>query len=138
MNARTGTNLENNLQEVCPTQVVNEINGHREKRSSEIITPKMVKGFNNNITQTKCHDKHYLNIFCYLVCVILLLTLLRYERFEDHYLCDHPCTTLSNFILIDDNVFDSPETKMLTDRCRDRWMHQLNEKEPSPGDVLPW
>ena len=68
----------------CFVRVVTEINGHRDKQSSEIITPKTVKWFNNNITQTKSNDKHCLSIFCNLVCGILLFTLLRYERFEDH------------------------------------------------------
>ena len=33
------------------TRVLTKINGHRDKRSSEIITLKTVKGFNNNIKQ---------------------------------------------------------------------------------------
>ena len=35
------------------TRVVTEINGHRDKRSSETLALKQLKGLNNNITQTK-------------------------------------------------------------------------------------
>ena len=54
------------------TRVVTQINGHRDKRSSEMITLKMVKRVNNK-----------LNLFCYLVCAILFFTLFKFERFED-------------------------------------------------------
>ena len=64
-----------------------EVCKHRpstKKWSSEISTRKTVKGFHNDITQTECQDKHCLNIFCHLVCAILLFTPLRScERFED-------------------------------------------------------
>ena len=57
------------------------------------------KGFNNDITQTECQDKHCLNIFCHLVCAILLFTPLRCKSLKTVYLysmtvylCDHPCT----------------------------------------------
>ena len=36
---------------VSTTWVVTKINGHRDKRSSEMITLKMVNWFNNNIKQ---------------------------------------------------------------------------------------
>ena len=65
------------------TRVVTEINGHRDKQSSEIVTQKWLKGFNNNVTQTKCYGKHRLGICYYLSCEILLLTLLKFESFED-------------------------------------------------------
>ena len=42
------------------TRVVTEINSHRDKRSSEIMTQKRLKGLNNNITQTKWYDKYCL------------------------------------------------------------------------------
>ena len=51
--------------------------GHKDKQSSEIMTPKRLKGLNNNITQTKCYCKHCLRK-CYLVCVILLFTLFKF------------------------------------------------------------
>ena len=51
--------------------MVTEVNGHRGKRCSEIITQKWAKGLNNNIRQTKCHGKYYLCLFCHLVFVIL-------------------------------------------------------------------
>ena len=63
--------------------MVTEINGHRDKRSSGIMTQKQLKGLNNNITQTKCYGKHGLGICCYLVCAILIFTLFKFERFED-------------------------------------------------------
>ena len=53
------------------TKGVAKINGHGDKRSSEIITPKTFKVFNNDITQTECQHKRCLNIFCHLVCAIL-------------------------------------------------------------------
>ena len=68
--------------------MVTKINGHGDKRSSEIIRPKTVKGFNNDITQTECQDKHCLNIFCHLVCAILLFTPLRCESLKTVYLYD--------------------------------------------------
>ena len=82
------------------TWVVTEINGHRDKRSSEIMTQKPLKGLNNIIAQIKCHGRHCLSIFCYLVCVILLSTSLKFESFEDRlsqyiymtvYHSDHLC-----------------------------------------------
>ena len=42
------------------TWVVTEINGHRDKQFSEIMTQNWLKGLNNNITQTKCYGKHCL------------------------------------------------------------------------------
>ena len=51
------------------TLVVTEINGHRDKRSSEITTQKWFKGLNKNTTHTKCHGEHCLRLFFYLVCV---------------------------------------------------------------------
>ena len=36
---------------IIVTRVVTKINGHGDKRSSEIITLKTVKGFHNNIKQ---------------------------------------------------------------------------------------
>ena len=71
-----------------------KINGHGDKRSSEIITPKTFKGFNNDITQIQCQDKHCLNIFCHLVCAILLFTPLRYESLKTVYLLDVVTTAL--------------------------------------------
>ena len=65
------------------TWVVHEINGHRDKRSSEIRTQKWLKGLNNSITQTKCYGKHCLSMCCYLVCALLLFPLLKFESFED-------------------------------------------------------
>ena len=65
------------------SRLVTEINGHRDKRSLEIITPKNFKGFNNDIIQTEYQDKHCLNTFGHLVCAILLFTPLRCKRFED-------------------------------------------------------
>ena len=65
------------------TPVVTEINGHRDKQSSEIMKQKLLKDLNNKITQTTCHDRHCLNICCYLVCANLLFTLLKCEKFED-------------------------------------------------------
>ena len=46
------------------TRVATKINGHRDKRSSEIMTQKRLKGFNNNITPTKYYDRHCLST-CY-------------------------------------------------------------------------
>ena len=63
--------------------MVTEINDHRDKRSSEILTQKWIKGLNSNITLTKCHGKYCLSIFCYLVCAVLLFKLLSFESFED-------------------------------------------------------
>ena len=70
------------------TRVATKINGHGDKRSSEIITPKTFKGVSNDITQTGCQDKHCLNIFCHLVCAILLFTPLRRESLKTVYLYD--------------------------------------------------
>ena len=44
------------------TRVVTEINGHRDKRSSEIMAQKQLNGLNNNKTQIKCYGKHCLSI----------------------------------------------------------------------------
>ena len=55
----------------------------RDKRSSEIMTQNLLKGLNNNETQTKCHSRHCLSICCYLVCAIFLFTLLKLESYED-------------------------------------------------------
>ena len=65
------------------TRMVTEINGHRDKRSSDIMTQKRLTGFINNTTQTKCYGMHCLSIRCYLVYAILLFTLFKFERFED-------------------------------------------------------
>ena len=71
------------------TQVVTEINGHRDKWSSEIMTQKWLKGFNSNITQTERYGRHCLSICCSLVCAIWLFTPLKFESFEDRvYLFD--------------------------------------------------
>ena len=74
--------MEKNIHNAV-TRVVTEINSHRDKQSSEIMTQKRLKGFNNNITPTKCHGKHCLSIFCLLACAIFLFTLLKFESFED-------------------------------------------------------
>ena len=66
------------------TRMVTEINGHRDKRSSEIMAQKRLTGLINNTKQTKCYSMHCLSIRCYLVCAILLFTLFKFERFEDH------------------------------------------------------
>ena len=63
-----------------------KINGHGDERSSEIITPKTFKGFNNDITQTECQDKRCLNIFCHLVCAILLFTPHKCESLKTVYI----------------------------------------------------
>ena len=65
------------------TWVVTDINGHRDERSSEIMTQKQLKGLNSIITQPKCYGKHCLSICCYLVCAILIFRLFEFERFED-------------------------------------------------------
>ena len=51
--------------------------------SSEIMTQNLLKGLNNNVTQTKCHSRHCVSICCYLVCAIFLFTLLKLESYED-------------------------------------------------------
>ena len=63
--------------------MVTEINGHRDKQSSEIMSIELLKGLNNNIPQTKCYDEHCLSIWCCLICVIILFTVLKFESFED-------------------------------------------------------
>ena len=44
------------------TQVVTEINAQGDKQSSEIMTEKWSNCLNNNITQSKCYDKHFDNL----------------------------------------------------------------------------
>ena len=63
--------------------VVTEMNDHRDKRSSEIMTQKPLKGLNNNATQTKSYGKYCFSICCYLVCTIFIFTLFKFETFED-------------------------------------------------------
>ena len=41
------------------TRVVTKINGHGDKRSSEIPTQKQFKSLNNNITQTKIMESMF-------------------------------------------------------------------------------
>ena len=65
--------------------MVTEINGHRDKRSSENMTQ---NGLNNNIKQTKCQGRHYLSICCYLVCAILLFNYLNLKALKTVYLYD--------------------------------------------------
>ena len=70
------------------TRVVTKINGHEDKQSSEIITLKTVKGFNNNITQPNVmisivyvYFVIYFVQFCYLHCLNL-------KDLKTVYLCD--------------------------------------------------
>ena len=72
------------------TGIVTEINGHRDMglRNSHI---KMVKRFKQQYHgQTKCHGKHCLSLFYYLVCEILLFTVhyLNLKTLKTVYLCD--------------------------------------------------
>ena len=46
------------------------------------MTQKWLKGFNNNVTQTKCYGKYCLCVCSYLIFVILYFTLFKFERFE--------------------------------------------------------
>ena len=63
---------------------------------------KWLKGLNYNARQTKCHWKHCLRRFCYLVCAILLFILRIYiwklwrpfiTAHVTVYLNDHPCSS---------------------------------------------
>ena len=47
------------------------------------MTQRQLKSLINNIAKTKCYGKHCLSLCCYLVCAILLFTLLKFESFED-------------------------------------------------------
>ena len=54
--------------------MITEINGHRDKRSSEIITQKLLKGLNNNITQIMVGIHIVKHMLLFSLCIFVIHT----------------------------------------------------------------